>query len=143
MLMFCRLSLVKSRLSLVKKKIAASVSLLVIIVLCLSACISDSKTVYSEYSVADNTELGCVELSHDGITYRPFGNFSNTKLRGTQIGIREGDNSSKIYEVKGYNSSEWIVEYHDVFMGGGGMVFKAVGVTEIPSELEMHRDYDF
>ena len=126
-----------------KKRIAVSALLLMMTVLCLTACKTDNQTVYTEYSVTENLELGCVELSRDGVTYRPFGVFADNKLRGTQIGIREGDNSSKIYEIKGYDSSEWLVEYEDVIMGGGGMVFKAVEVTVIPAELEVYREYDY
>lgn len=116
--------------------------LLITSILCFTACGSDAQIKYPEYSVVDNTALGCVELSYGGIIYRPFGVLP-TKLRGTQIGIREGNPSTKIHEIKGYNSTEWIVEYLDVPMSGGDMIFKAVGVNEIPAELETHKEYDY
>jgi hypothetical protein len=107
----------------------------------LAGCKSNNQTEYPAYSVTDNTEF--IELHHDGIGYRPYGVFLDHKFRGKQIGIREGNPKSKICEVKGYDSSEWIVEYLDEFMGGGDMLFKATGVTEIPAELEQYKQYDY
>ena len=62
---------------------------------------------------------------------------------GEQIGIREGDPESKICEVKGNDSKEWISEYSDMFMGRGDMLFEAIGVTEIPTDLEKYKAYDY
>ena len=98
---------------------------------------------YPEYIVGSNMELGCVELSYEGIVYRPFGVFFNSDFRGAQIGIREAMPESKICEVKGYPSAEWITEYLDVQMGGGDMLFKAVSVTEIPEELAQYKEYEY
>lgn len=64
-------------------------------------------------------------------------------LRGNQIGVLNDDHDVKIYEVKGYEVSEWIIERLDVFMSSGDTLYKAVGVSEVPSELEQHKDYDF
>lgn len=111
-------------------------------ILNITGCTPNKQVEYPAFSVVDNNELGCVELNHDGIIYRPFG-VLDSKLRGTQIGVRENEPDSKICEVKGYDSAEWIVEYLDVIMGGGDMIFKAVGVTEIPKELEVCREYDY
>ena len=86
--------------------------------------------------------MGCVELTYDGVTYSPFGVLTGTKLRGAQIGIRENSPDSKIHEVKGYSSSKWIIEQDNVLMGGI-MILKAMGVTNIPAELEQHRQYDY
>ncbi len=111
---------------------------LVIAIFSLTGC---NQTEYPEYSVTDNTEY--VELHHNGVDYRPYGVFPDQKYRGKQIGIREGVPKSRICEVKGYDSSEWIIEYLDEFMGGGDMLFKAAGVTEIPEELEQYKEYDY
>ncbi len=97
---------------------------------------------YPTIRVVDNEELGCIELIYNDVVYRPFGVLSNDKLKGTQIGIREDSLDSKIYEVKGYEITEWIVDYLEVFMGGN-MLFKAVGVNEIPKELEQYKQYDY
>ena len=114
----------------------------IITILNITGCAPDKHVEYPGFSVVDNKELGCVELNHEGIIYRPFG-VLDSKLRGTQIGVRENEPDSKIFEVKGYDSTEWIVEHLDVIMGGGDMIFKAVGVTEIPKELEAYKEYNY
>lgn len=106
----------------------------------LAGCKPNSQTEYPAYPVTENN--GFIELSHNGVVYRPYGVFSDNSYRGKQIGIREGDPKSKICEVKGHDSSQWIVEYLDEFMGGGDMLYKAVGVTEVPAELEQFKQYD-
>jgi len=98
---------------------------------------------YPVYSVSTNTELGCVELLYEGITYRPYGILpSFNKFMSKQIGIIADDPNSKIYELKWYDSREWVVDYIDVFMGGN-MLFKSIDVIEIPKGLEKYKVYDF
>ena len=118
--------------------------LLVMIVLVsnLTGCTPKNEKTYPDYLETVNKELGCVELTYDGVTFRPFGVLTSTKLRGEQIGIRENNPDTKIHEVKGYSSSEWIIEQDNVLMGGI-MILKAVGVADIPAELEQHRQYDY
>jgi len=123
--------------------IAVTACVLVFAVLYLSGCSQHPQDGYATYEVSENEELGCIELHHDGIIYRPYGGFYNNDFRGQQIGIREGDPESKICEVRGYDSKEWITEYLDVFMGGGDMLYKAVGLTDIPEELGQFKDYDY
>ena len=106
-------------------------------------CKSGEQAEYPEYAVVENAELGCVELHRDGVVYRPYGGFHNSDYRGKQIGTRESDTKSVICEVVGYSPDKWITEYFDVFMGGGNMIFKAVGVTEIPAELAEFKSYDY
>ena len=116
---------------------------LVFMVPVITGCSHENLVEYPYFEVVDNDELGCVELIHEGITYRPFGSFGgDSKYRGNQIGIREDNEDSKICEIKGYNSSEWIVDYHDVIMGGD-MIFKAIDVTDIPLELAKFKDYNY
>ena len=108
----------------------------------LVSCKSDAPATYPEFTVTENEELGVVELYHDGTVYRPYGVVPDNSLRGTQIGIRKDDPQSKICEVKGYSSDVWILEYLDVFMGGGDMIYKAVGTTDVPDELEQYKQYE-
>ena len=108
-----------------------------------SGCMQQPQDEAIAYEVSENAELGCVELHREGIVYRPFGVFYDTSFRGALLGIREGDAESKICEVKNYASTEWIAEYVDGFMGGGDMLYKAVGVTNIPEELESFQQYDY
>lgn len=97
---------------------------------------------YPEYAVTENKDLNVIELNYNGVIFRPYGNIPGNSLRGDQIGVREGVPESKICEVKGYPSDEWIIEYLDVFMGGGDMLYKAAGTTDIPSALEQYKEYE-
>ena len=117
--------------------------IMVVLTLGLAGCKNNEQTKYPEYNAVENAELGCIELEYEGVIYRPYGSFYNNDFRGNQIGIREGDLENKICEVIGYSSDEWITEYTDMFMGGGDMLFKAVGVIEIPAELERYKSYDY
>jgi hypothetical protein len=108
----------------------------------LVGCSPVSPATFPEFTVAENNELNVIELSYDGVVYRPYGVVPDKSLRGKQIGIREDDPQSKICEVKGYSSNEWVIEYLDVFMGGGDMLLKAVVITEVPAELEQYKEYE-
>ena len=67
---------------------------------------------------------------------------ADNKLKGIQIGVRENSINSKIYEITGYSSNEWIVEYLEVLMGTN-MILKAVNVNNIPQELVKFKEYDY
>jgi hypothetical protein len=131
-----------------KKNTTAAVAVIAILLVAttlLPACSANSgdenkdKVSYPEYTATNNDDLGCVELSYNGIKYRPYGSFTKDsdtdKFKGKQIGVWEETQDRKIYEVKGYDSSDWIVDYLEVTMGGN-MIWKAVGVSEIPEELK-------
>ena len=115
----------------------------IVLVVSLSGCGSNTRIEYPTIPVSENKELGCVELVIDGITFRPFGTIGHSRLRGEQIGIREDTDNGIICEVKGYEATEWLIDYLDVFMGGGDTLYKAVGITEIPADLEQYQMYDF
>ncbi len=125
------------------KILAAGVLTCVFLISGLTGCKPSSRDTYPEYAATENKALNVVELNYGGIVFRPYGVIPDTALRGKQIGIRENDPQSKICEVKGYPSTEWIIEYLDVFMGGGDMLFKATGTTDIPAELEQYREYEY
>lgn len=124
-------------------KSAIAVLACILIIFGTAGCRPASPAAYPEYAVAENKELNVVELNYGGVVFRPYGNIPDKSLRGDQIGIREGDPESKICEVKGYPSDGWIIEYLDVFMGGGDMLFKATGITDIPSELTQYKEYEY
>jgi len=106
------------------------------------SCKPNDNKEYPVYLISVNNDLNCVELTHNNITYRPFGVLLNNKLKGIQIGVRENSPNSKIYEINGYSSNEWIVEYLEVLMGSN-MILKAVNVKNIPQELETYKQYNF
>ncbi len=74
-------------------------------------------------------------LQRGSITYSFYSALPRDSLRGKQIGIVDGDKKHKVYEVKGFSSNEWVIEYYDVIMSVYS-VYKADTVTEIPSELQ-------
>ena len=115
----------------------------VLLSLSTGGCTASEKTDYPEYSAAENTSLGCIELNCSGVVFRPYGVINTSDLRGKQIGVRKGVPESKICEVKGFNPGEWIIEYLDMPMGGGDMLFKAADAKEIPAELEQYKTYDY
>jgi len=127
------------------KKILISFLLIIIFFLCFISC-KTKNIKYSEYKVRDNIELGCIELVYEGITYRPYGILTLgsrfNKYLSKQIGIREDNYNNKIYELIGYDSREWIVDYHDVFMGSS-LLLKSIDVIDIPKELERYKAYDY
>ena len=131
-----------NRMGFAMKKVVA----LLFLCLALAGCmVNQNATIdYPVYQTADNRERGCMELVRDGIVYRPYGH-TPKKLRDGQIGVREDVPEAIICAVKGYRPEEWIVEYLDVLMGGGDMLWKAVGVAEIPPELALYKDvaYNF
>ena len=126
-----------------KKKSLPLIIIGIVFIVSLSGCDSNTRIEYPTIPVSENTELGCIELIVDGITFRPYGTIGHNKLRGEQIGIREDADNGIICEVKGYETTDWLIDYLDVFMGGGDTLYKAVGVTEIPADLEQYQMYDF
>ena len=56
-------------------------------------------------------------------------------LKGEQIAIVDGDDMYKIFEVVGYDKSEWIIKYYDKAMSRH-MLYRASTVKEIPPEFQ-------
>jgi len=75
------------------------------------------------------------KLQRGSIIYSFYSALSRDSLRGKQIGIVDGDKKHKVFEVKGFSSEEWIIEYYDVIMSVYNL-YKADTVTEIPDELK-------
>jgi len=74
-------------------------------------------------------------LQRGSITYSFYSALPKDSLRGKQIGIVNGDKKHKVFEVKGFSSDEWIIEYYDVIMSVYSL-YKADTVDEIPNELK-------
>lgn len=129
-------------MTLKKRSITLTLTMLMAITIIMTACNQEPGKPALPFIASNNNELGCVELSRDGIIYRPFGIIGDKSMRGEKIGVHGGDSSS-IFAVKGYDSSEWILESDRGFMPAGDMLSKAVGIQEIPKELEKYKEYDF
>lgn len=74
-------------------------------------------------------------LQRGDISYSFYGPLPSDLRIGKQIGIIDNDKKHKVFELKGYSSDEWIVEYYDVIMSVY-TVYKADTVTDIPDELK-------
>ncbi len=125
------------------KKIIVGITLVLLAITLLTACKQEPVKHALPFIASDNDELSCVELTRDGIIYRPFGVIEKETMRGEKIGVRGGDAASSIYAVTAYSSSEWIIESDEGLMPAGDMLFKAIGITEIPDELEKYKEYDY
>ena len=127
----------------VRRKNYIALLAVIIIVVGLFGCGSNDTLSVIEYAATENNDLGCIELTLNGVTFRPYGVVPDSSLRGEQIGVRDDEPESRIFEAKGYSTDEWIIDYLDVPMGGGDMLFKAVGITEIPEELKQYNEYSY
>ena len=74
-------------------------------------------------------------LQRGKITYSFYSALSTDSIRGKQIGIVDGDKKHKVFEIKGFSSDDWVIEYYDVIMSVYS-VHKADTVTKIPDELK-------
>jgi hypothetical protein len=86
---------------------------------------------YENYQELDNG----VKLQRNGIVYSFYSALPKDSLIGAQIGVVDGDKKHKVFEVKGFSSDEWIIEYYDVIMSVYNL-YKADTVSEIPDELK-------
>jgi len=85
------------------------------------------------YTMVEDKNAGVMNLRRDGIVYEFYGAVGNSLL-SEQIGIVDGDPLAHIYEVKGFSSDEWVIEYYDVIMSTYSL-WKSRAVTEIPQEI--------
>ncbi len=76
-----------------------------------------------------------LSLQRGNVTYSFYSALPSDLSRGKQIGIVDGDKKHKVYEIKGFSSDEWVIEYYDVIMSVYS-VYKADKVTEIPIQLK-------
>lgn len=60
-----------------------------------TGCKPASPEAYPEYAVMKNKDLDVIELSYDGVVFRPYGIIPDTSLRGNQIGILGGSRRAR------------------------------------------------
>ena len=77
--------------------------------------------------------------------YVPYCAISPTE-RGEYLGYMEDDPDVEIYELDGYSSEEWIIDYLNLKSCGEAMLYKEVNVRDIPdgfsSEYEWNHTED-
>lgn len=86
---------------------------------------------YDRYEELENGS----KLKRGDITYSFYAALPRDSLRGKQIGIIGEDKKHQVFEVKGYSSDQWVIEYYDVLMSVYS-IYKADTVNEIPDELK-------
>ena len=106
-------------------------SLLLAIITLMAFFMSCTNKEYDSFQQLNNGS----KLQRGSITYSFYSALPSDPLRGKQIGIVDGDKKHKVFEIKGFSSAEWVIEYYDVEMSVY-TVYKADTVTEIPSELK-------
>lgn len=72
-------------------------------------------------------------------TYVPYGPSVGYGERGKQIGILDGDQDNRVYELKGYPAEEWIV---NAFPYDAAMLYKEIDVTDIPDGWESEYEWN-
>lgn len=74
-------------------------------------------------------------------TYVPFCGGILKSQMGSLLGHIKNNEEDKIYELKGYSSSEWLVSFLDTKIMSSSMLFKEINVENIPDNLES--DYEW
>ncbi|HPT79202.1 MAG TPA: hypothetical protein PK830_08895 [Candidatus Atribacteria bacterium] len=105
--------------------------LLVIIFLLMGLFPSCADKEYENFHELNNGS----KLQRGSITYTFYSALPKDSLRGKQIGIVDGNKKHKVFEVNGFSSDEWIIEYYDVIMSVYNL-YKADTATEIPDEFK-------
>lgn len=94
-----------------------------------------------KYELRYNDGLYCREVVYNGVVYRPFAWERKELKRGVKIGTAQFEDSDEIsqeiFELRGYDPKDWIVECDkDNEYWNTGEIYKAVG-ARVPAELEM------
>lgn len=77
---------------------------------------------------------GGLKIQQGSIIYSFYGALPSDSLIGKQIGIVNGEKKHKVFEVNGFSTDEWVIEYYDVIMSTYA-VYSSDTVTEVPNEL--------
>ena len=113
------------------KFIMKKLSLMLVVIALVAFFTSCTTKEYDNFQELNNGS----SLQRGSIVYTFYGALPSDSLRGNQIGIVDGDKKHKVFEIKGFSSDEWIIEYYDVIMSIY-CIYKANTVSEIPDELK-------
>ncbi len=111
------------------------------IILILFVLTSCSKSKIENLSRITDSEKSITKITWQKVTYSTFGtgDIAVDGFLGKQIGIVGGDKNDKIFEVNGYDSHEWLIEYYDSGEMDTYDLWKADTVEDIPDKLEKYR----
>ena len=73
--------------------------------------------------------------------YVPYCAISPTE-RGEYLGYMEDDPDVEIYELDGYSSEEWIIDYLNLKSCGEAMLYKEVSVRDIPDGFSTEYEWN-
>ena len=73
--------------------------------------------------------------------YVPYCAISPTE-RGEYLGYMEDDPDVEIYELDGYSSEEWIIDYLNLKSCGEAMLYKEVNVRDIPDGFSSEYEWN-
>lgn len=73
--------------------------------------------------------------------YVPYCAISPTE-RGEYLGYMEDDPDVEIYELDGYSSEEWIIDYLNLKSCGEAMLYKEVSVRDIPDGFSSEYEWN-
>lgn len=120
-----------------KKTIAIGCSLLVAIMMCLTACGSSLK-LPDDPIVFDVNYNDDVTLVWDNREYVYCGNFTGTKIIGNCLGYYTDKTNSKIYvcQLKGQSEEEWLIDTIALESCNEGSIYKEKNVASIPGEIK-------
>lgn len=102
----------------------------------LTAC---SATKYEKlYTVGEDNRVAIIR---EGVEYDFYGFVGNAKLTGKQIGIVDDDKDYKVFQVNGYEDTDWLLTELNVFMEKDSYsLYKAQSVKDIPEDFALDDD---
>ncbi len=74
-------------------------------------------------------------------TYVPYCPISTTDC-GEQIGIVDGNKDDRVYAYKGHPADEWIVNVYHSHLMDGAMLYREIGVIDIPDGLQSEYEWN-
>lgn len=120
-----------------KKKIPFVILLILIVSLC--ACAKQEKQNLANMTTSIGN--GYTAISWENRTYVPYCVVEKNRC-GKQIGIVNGDKEDKVFEYKGYSTDEWITNMYVSGLMDNPMLYREIGVTNIPAGLESEYEWN-
>ena len=91
------------------------------------------------FSAKENEDY--VSIIWNDREYVPYCAISPTE-RGEYLGYMEDDPDVEIYELDGYSSEEWIIDYLNLKSCGEAMLYKEVNVRDIPDGFSSEYEWN-
>ena len=115
-------------------KKAIAITLILIMILSLSACSSGGKEADSIVSMKGYMTDEYRGIEWEDRHYVPFCAILDVDMT-KQIGIVDGDENDRVFAYQNYPETQWLVEYYQSGLMDGPFLFREENVTEIPEGL--------